>query len=149
MGSMYKSFRTDQNAEKSGIIIDYGDFRVTIARAGGANKKYQRVLENVTRPFRRAIQTEQMDNERAEDLLKIVYARSIVRNWELKQEDAESGEVTWVEGIEGSEGDVLPVNEENIILTFDNLPDLFADIKEQAAKQALFRSSLREEAAGN
>ena len=144
MGSMYEAFRSDADAEKNGIILDYGTFRVTIARAGGANKKYQRTLEALSRPYRRAIQMEQMSDEQARELLKVVYARTIVRNWEVKVDKEK-----WEVGIESPDGETIPFNEENILLTFSNLPDLFADIMDQAGKAALFRASLREQAAGN
>lgn len=148
MSKMYENFKTDPNAEKEGIIIDFGDFRITIARAGGKNKQYLRQLEQLTRPFKRAIQMEQMDNETAQGILKIVYARTIIRNWEVK-ETAEGEKAKWTPGIPAEDGSVLPLSEDNIILTFDNLPDLFADLMEQAGKAALYRTSLREAASKN
>ena len=125
-------------------MLDYGDFRVTIARAGGANKRFQKTLEARTRHLKRLIQTDSLDNEQAEPIVREVYAEAVVLDWELKQPDG-----SWVQGIEGPGGEVLPVNKENILLTFNNLPDLFADVKEQALKASLFRSALKEEAAKN
>jgi hypothetical protein len=144
MGTMYQAFRSDPDAEKNGVIIDYGAFRVTVARAGGANKAYQRTLERLSRPFRRAIQTETLENEKASDLLKAAYAESVIRNWEVKQPDG-----TWVVGIEAESGELLPFTKDNLIATFNALPDLFSDLMEQAGKAALYRASLRDEAAGN
>ena len=40
MNTMFDQFETDPVLESEGIWIDYGAFRVKIARAGGANKKY-------------------------------------------------------------------------------------------------------------
>lgn len=146
---MYQSFRSDAESETKGIVIDYGDFRVTIARAGGANKRYQRILEVKTRPYRRAIQTDNFDNERAATLLREVYAECVVLNWEVKNGTTDVPSSEWSVGIEGPDGITLPFNKENVLKTFDALPDLFTDIMEQAQKAALFRASLREEAAGN
>jgi hypothetical protein len=67
----------------------------------------------------------------------------VIRDWEVKVGDE------WQQGIENPDGGVLPFSKENILLTFNNLPDLFADIMEQAGKAMLFRLALREEAAGN
>ena len=53
--SMYSTFRTDDELERKGIVIEYDSFRVTIARAGGSNKAFERALEAKSRPFRRAI----------------------------------------------------------------------------------------------
>lgn len=148
MGSMYDNFKSDPELERNGIVVDYGDFRVTLARAGGANKAYQRTLEQMARPYRRAIDTGTFTNERANALLREVYARTVVRNWEIR-EVADDGTVTWKEGIEGSDGTVLPVSKENILATFDALPDLFQDLMQQAQSGALYRASLREQASGN
>lgn len=144
MSSMYEAFRTDKEAERNGIIVDYGEFRITVARAGGANKQYQKALEVRTRPLRRAIDSGSLDNERSTEILRQVYAQTVVRNWEVKNEDGE-----WVPGIEGPEGDLVPFNRDNVLTTFNALPDLFSDLMQQAQSHALFTAKLREEAAGN
>ena len=146
--SMYKEFATDAKREREGIILDYGEFRVTVARAGGANKDYTKTLERKARPHRRAIQTESFDNERANSLLQEVYAEAVVRNWEVKGE-SETGETVWLQGIEGKDGAKLPFTKENVLATFVALPDLFRDIMEQSQTVALFKESLLEAAAGN
>ena len=145
MSNMYDLFRSDANAEKEGIALDYGEFRVTIARAGGANKRYAKLLNLMAKPYQRLIQLDQLDNEKALDILKEVYADCVVKNWEVKSEDGE-----WVTGIESPDGGgLLEVTKTNVLATFMALPDLFADVREQAEKGALFRSALREEASGN
>ena len=143
MGNMYETFRTDGDAEQNGIYIDYGSFRVKVARAGGTNKAYQRELERLSRPHRRAIATEMFENEQALALLRAAYARTVIKAWEVKTDDG------WQSGIESRTGEVLPFNEANVLATFGELPDLFTDLMEQAGKAALFRASLREQAAGN
>ena len=142
--SMYSQFKTDESLEVKGIDLDYGDFRVTIARAGGANKKFARVLERVTKKYRRALDTETMDNDVAMGLLHKAYAETVILNWETKVNGK------FAKGIENSDGGkVLPVTVDNILATFDALPDLFNDIKEQADKAALFRQDILEHDAGN
>lgn len=143
--SMYDQFKTDPQLEsREGVILDYGDFRVTVLRAGGNNKAYQRALETKTRPYRRAIQTETMSPERSLQVLREVYAEHVVKRWEVKNEDGE-----WVEGVEGPDGDILPANPDNILRVFNDLPDLFMDIQEQANKVGLFRAAVQEAASGN
>jgi hypothetical protein len=44
---------------------------------------------------------------------------------------------------------VLPYNKANVIQAFAALPDLFADIQEQASKSALFRTIIQEAQTGN
>lgn len=149
MSNMYSQFGTDPSIEKNGIILNYGDFRITIARSGGANKKYQKSLERVSRPYQRALQSGLMENDRAMELLKIAHAEAIVRNWEVKDPESGEDEDKWVQGIEGPEGDILPFNRENVLKAFRALDDLFQDVREQAASAALFRTTLDEELGKN
>lgn len=146
---MYDQFKTDGNLETQGIVLDYGDFRVTIARAGGANKKFERTMEFKTKAYKRAIQTETLPNEKGKAILREVFAEAVVLNWEVRKPGKKDGEDTWEVGIEGPSGDVLPFSAENVAATFKALPDLFADIQEQAGKVALFRAAVLEAEAGN
>lgn len=134
MASPYKMFKTNPELECSGIEINYGDFIITIARAGGANKKFARAIEKKSRPFKRAIQSDTFDNDRANALLKEVYAETVVLGWE---------------GVTDENGEELPFNRDNCLKLFNDLPDLFQDIMEQAQKSALFREDIRENDSGN
>lgn len=148
--SLYETFKTDPGAEQHGIVVDYGDARITLARAGGSNKRFQKLLREKVRPYKRAIQTEQLPPDKQEEILREVYAEAIVLNWEQKRPDPESGEIRWVKGIEQEEtSELLPFTRENILKTFNALPDLFADLQVQAGDFTLFRAALREAAEGN
>lgn len=141
--SMRSLFTTDPTLETKGVVIDYGSFRITLARAGGANKKFTKLLEAKTRPHRRAMQTETMQDAAAMAILREVYAGGAIMLWENREKfDKKSGE--WVGefqvGIEPSQGtDLLPFNIDNVCQTLSELPDLFADLQEQANKVSLFR----------
>lgn len=161
--SMYTQFQTDTNLEKSGVDLDYGDFVVTVARAGGANKRFEKTLEAKTKSVKRAIQTETLDNERGKAILREVYAEAVVLKWSvrvaadkngkpiepLKLTAEADGPTVFVEGIEGPSGDVMEATVENIAATFKALPDLFMDIQEQSNKVALFRQAMAEAEAKN
>jgi hypothetical protein len=145
---MYESFETDKDFERKGIELEYGGFIVTIARAGGANKQYAKVLEAETRPYRRAIDTETMDPEVALDLMMKVAAKTLVTNWQVKE--GEDDDAKWKKGIEPREGTkLLPVNYENILLTFRALPALYQDIYAQAQKVGLYLKTILEADAKN
>jgi hypothetical protein len=141
--SMYSQFATDQGLEKNGVILDYGHFRVTVARAGGSNKKFSRLLEKKTKPYRRQIQNESMDDIVAERIIREVYAECIIQNWETKEGDK------WKKGIEGKDGKILPFCNQNIYDTLTNLPELFIDIQQQAGKAAIFKQEIQEDDAKN
>lgn len=145
---MYSQFKTDANLESGGVVFDYGDFRVTLARAGGANKRYAKVLEKKTRPYRRAIDTETLAPEIARKIMAEVFAETIVLNWEVRKVD-EKGKETWSKGIEGPDGNTIPFSVPNLISTFENLPELFLDIQAQANKSSIYREDITEAASGN
>lgn len=139
MSSMYDQFETDANLETAGIWIDYGDFRVQIARAGGANKKYLSYAEAKTKPFRRAIQAGTMPEDRSRALLYDIYAKTVVLNWQISDGENKDGTTKWKNGIHAKDGSVLEVTPENVMLTFRNLPALFVDLQSAAEGVALFR----------
>ncbi len=150
--SMRELFRTDEVLETKGVVIDYGSFRITLARAGGANKKFTRLLEAKTRPHRRAMQTETMQDAAAMAILREVYAEGAIMLWENRSVLGKDGEWTgaWKVGIEPEKGDtLLPFTQENITRTLEELPDLFLDLQAQSNKVSLYRVHNLEEDAKN
>ncbi len=143
-GGMYAQFQTDAILETEGVEINYGPFRITIARAGGSNKRFARIMDSKTKPHRRAIQTETMDPDRAGTIHMEAYAEAIILRWEAKV----NGEFKI--GIENPDGGaLLPVTVPNIVSTLVNLPDLWMDLQTQATRIALFRKTVMEDDAGN
>jgi hypothetical protein len=136
-----KQFATDPKLERDGLWLDYGDGRrLLCARAGGANKHYQRTMESVAAPFRRAIETKTLPPEQAEKILVEVFARSVVRGWEgVTQDD-----------LDGS-GDQTPVSfsVENCMKFFAALPEVLADVRGQIVEAQLFRAVLDEDDSKN
>lgn len=138
--SLYTQFATDKNVEKDGVVLEYGMnsknkiMSIRIARAGGANTHYAKLLESKIKPYRRQIQNETLDNAVAEKLTKEVYSLSVVLGWE---------------NIEDKEGNELEFNQANFIKLMDDLPDLWSDIQSQATRAALFRAEILETDAKN
>lgn len=132
--NIYETFETDSKTEKDGLTIDYGSFSFKIARAGGSNKKYNKLLETLTKPFRRAIQTETMNEDKSKEILIEVYAKTVVIGWD---------------GITDKDNKPLVFSVKNCIQVFSDLPDLFSDIQTQANQAALFRKSIVEEDSKN
>lgn len=139
--SLYKQFTMDKTLEKNGILLEYGEdektkkpIRIRIARAGGSNQRFGKLLDAKFKPYRRALQTETLDTGLAEKLMKEVYAEAVVLGWE---------------NVSDKSGKALPFSPENVIKLFDELPELWSDIKEQAGRAALYRQELQEASAKN
>ncbi len=144
--SMYNQLQTDPALETKGVEIDYGSFRVTLARAGGANKKYEKLLTAKSQPHRRAMKTETMDNDVANEIWREVYADSIILHWEAKNAKGE-----WEVGIEAApkkQGDpirLVPFNHANVVQAMIDLPELLTWFREDAEKLALYLVQYQEE----
>lgn len=148
--SMYATYKTDDGLERTGIYLDQGDFRVKIARAGGGNRKFSKMLEAKTRPYRRQMQLGLMDEAVSLAIMHEVYAQTIVLGWEVWDGTyGDDGLRNWKSGIEMPDGSTGPASPKNYIEAFKNLPDLFQTIMEQSAKASLFRAHALEEEAGN
>lgn len=137
---LYKTFATDKNLETTGITLAYGDnsrgqpIEIDIARAGGANVKFSKVLEAKMRPYRRAVANGSLDEKVALKVLVETYAEAVVVNWR---------------GVLDREGNELEFNRDNVVKVFLDLPDLFMDVQAQAQQAALFREAVLEEVQGN
>lgn len=148
--SLYSQFKTDKSIEKEGIVLNYGknskgkDIEIRIARAGGANVQYAKLLEAKTKPYRRQIQNETLDNEVAEKITQEVYARTVVLGW-----NGVEFPILDEKGEETGSFEELPFNEKNCIRLFQDLPDLWSDIQQQSQRSALFRAELLEQDAKN
>lgn len=126
MAGTYDTFKADENLEKEGIELDYGDAGLfLIARAGGSNKDFARMMEKVFRPYRRQMDAGTMDEKVADKLLAEVFAKTVILDWK---------------GVTDKNGKNLPFNEANATKLLTDLPDLFVDLREQAMKVANFRA---------
>jgi len=143
--SLYGDFKTDEDLERAGVLIQYGETtRIRLARSGGANKKFKKVLESVSKNYRRQIDTNTLGTDKQLELLGEAMARSTIMSWETLVEDE------WVIGIEKPEGEgVLAVTPENIMQTFKNLPDLLTQLSEDSGKAAIYQAAELEEDAKN
>ncbi len=148
--TMYDQLQTDPALETKGVEVDYGSFRVTLARAGGANKKYEKLLDVRSKPHRRAMKTETMDNEVAIGIMREVYADAIILHWEAKNAKGK-----WEVGIEAKpkKGDtaikLVPFTRDNALQAMIDLPELLIWFKEDAEKLALYLFQDQEADTGN
>jgi len=133
--NIYEKFATDGKAEQDGIILDYGDgMEIRIARAGGSNTKFEKLVQKKLRPYDRQRQLDILETAVLRPVMREVYAEAVVLGWS---------------GVTTREGEPLPFTKENAIKLFTDLPDLFDDIVVQSQKASLFRQNVLEAEAGN
>jgi hypothetical protein len=141
--ALNKMFGTNESLETKGIVIDYGDTRIRIARAGGSNKKFAKAISVATKPFRRAIAADAMDPEKALDIMRSVYAQTVILDWETKVKGEFKKGIDPVDAGK-PDGDLLPPTVDNIEAVLKHLPDLFSDLQNQSQSLALFRAEVDE-----
>lgn len=137
--SLYSQYATNQDKESTGATIEVGvnddDNSVisfVVARMGGANKAYQKALEEATRPYRRQIQQGTLSESISEDILKRVFCKTILKGWS---------------NVRDQFNEVLPFNQDTAYKLMTELPELYRELSEQASDIALFRDEqLKEEA---
>ena len=133
--STYSKFQTDAALELNGITLDLGEAgRFVIARAGGANKKFAKRFAELTKPYRRAIQTETLSEEIGSKLLRQVYIETVLLSWD---------------GVTDENGEKLTFTSGNAEKLFSDLPWLFEEIRRTAEDAAIFRTVVQEADAKN
>ena len=140
MSGLYQAFETNKDLENSGIELDYGKnskgepIRIRVARAGGANKRFAKVLDRLLRPHKRQLANDQLSDDVAKDVMIQAYADAVVLGWE---------------GVEDREGNPMGFSRENVVKLFTDLPELFLDVQQQSQKAALFLVDILEGEQGN
>jgi len=141
MKNLYDQFETDPAIEKSGVWIEYGVGtdeepapRFLIARAGGANLAFQKMMEAKAKPIRRQLQNDLVETAQLQALEREVFAQTVVLSWQ---------------NVTDRQGNPIVFSKNAVVQLFKELPDLFQDIREQANRAALYRKHIQEIDAGN
>lgn len=138
-----KMFETDQSVEREGIWLEYAPgVEIKIARAGGSNKRFAKILSRLAKPHRRSIQTDTINGDVLRKMFISAYAQAVVLDWRGITTDILTKN-------EDDAGTDLPCNQENVEAVLEALPDLFADIQKASDNIALFRAEILEEDSKN
>jgi len=133
--NIYEKFATDKKLEQSGIVLDYGDgLELRIARAGGSNVKFEKVVQQKMKKYDRLVKNDLLDPSQMREVMREVLAETVVLGWS---------------GVTDREGKVIAFSKDACIQLFKDLPDLFDDVLDQSRKANLFKESVQEANAGN
>lgn len=145
--SLSKQYNTDKSIEKSGVRVTFGtnadgtEIALILARAGGANSRFQSVADVVLKPYRRQIQNETIEPAVLKSKMIEIYAKTVIKDWEnvalsdLTGDEADKGYATH--------------SEENVIALFTRLPDFFTEVQAITDNLSVFRAEGLEEDAKN
>lgn len=130
--SVFDDFGTSATKEIEGIDVTFGpnaDGSIPtfkLARMGRTNKTYLRVLDQMSKPHRRAMALGTMSNEMQDSVMLKVFVKTILKGWS---------------NVQDKDGTVIPYSEENALAVLTKLPDLHVALVEQAQDIALFREA--------
>ena len=131
-------FKTDAKVEVEGVWLDYDSgVKIRTARAGGANKRYLKAMERLSRKYKRQLNLEILPFEVQNRLLREVYAETVILGWEgVTNEDLGSDD-------EETMNDEVLFSRDNCLRLFEELPELFKDVQESSSTLAIWRADLR------
>lgn len=148
--SLYSTFNSDEALETQGVEVDYGEFKLNLARAGGANHKFSKVANNKIKPYRRMMEHGTLPQDLDNKLTAEIYAETVILGWWTKRPAHEDADADgWVNAIEDKDGGLIPATRENVCKTLEALPDLLRAVMEQAQDVSLYRNEDREDDLGN
>lgn len=132
--SIFDVFGTDTKREKEGAIFEYGDIKVRVARAGGANAKFNRLMIAKMQPYRRLLQAQQnkIDDHTVALLRRIqteVFAEAVVLGWE---------------GVFDRDGAPIPYSKPDCLKLLQALPDFFDPLAVFAQDMSNFQGGIDE-----
>lgn len=146
--SIYSHFKTDKSKEREGEWVEYrGGVQLLIARSGGANSRFSHVFERRSEPHQRKLRTgEKLGEETASRLLAETYAETVVLGWRTR--DLETN-VIENDIVYGEDGEPIRYSFEAVVKLLTDLPDFFAQVREDAGNFATFKQIQREADAKN
>lgn len=138
--SIYEMFETNKEREIGGVPMEYSPnkdgtvptFHVT--RMSRSNKRYTKRLDAATKPHRRSIQLETMDDALAEKISMQVFVDTILLGWT---------------NVQNRKGETVPYSKEAAMKLFNELPDFYDDLQSRAQKASEFRDAVVEDEAKN
>jgi hypothetical protein len=139
MSGLYSQYKTSPKLELEGVravvgIDEDGEIAFQVTRAGGANVRFAKVINRLTRPHQRNGVIKIDNAELSRDILKQAYAECIVIGWE---------------NVKDANGSPLTFSKETCLKLFRDLDDLFSDIVGISQDITYFREVLLEAQAKN
>ena len=143
MSSPFKQFATSNTLEIEGVWLNFGDFEIRVARAGGSNKRFAKATDQYFENHRRAAEIGALQESVAAEALANVYADAVILGWRTKSSEG------YVDTIGGPNGEPWDFTRENVIKLLTLLPDFFATLRKHCENFQNFRRALLEQDAKN
>lgn len=131
MSNLSKALKTSEDAELNGIEVELGGVVFCLRRAGGRNIKFAARLEELTRPYRTAIERGIVDGPVLTKLTQQAWTETCVN-------------FSRCSGLMDDKGEAIPFNYDTVKAEFDDAPEAFDILFEQSRKAGNFFERDRE-----
>lgn len=132
MSGLFGAFKTNNEAEKTGRWFNFTTANedgtlpgFKLARMSKSNPVYQTAMEATAKELRREIELDILTEDAADPIFRKVFIDTILVEWRHVQD---------------ANNQVIPFSKENAEALFEELPDLYAVLVEEARKLANFRA---------
>lgn len=146
----YSLFATDKDFETMGRWQDYGDFRIKLARSGGKNTMYTKVLTKFINSLKHK---KNVSTEESQRVMAEVFARGVLKGWQVKNDKGQWEDGMHLEVHVEETGEyvikVVEVTVENVIKMFLALPDFANELRAIADDANTFKKLEEDEITGN
>jgi len=137
----FEMFETEESYEINGVWQDFGDFRIKLARSGGKNTAYNKMLADEIKKLGKAT-FDAVDPEEATDLVRKVFVKTIIKDHEIK------GKKGWEKGVyvkKDGKITVVPFTSDNMELCLKQLPEYWDKIQQYADDYKVFQREVETE----
>lgn len=150
--AIYDRYITDPAKETAGVVKDFGEFVVTIARSGGANEAFGIELAKAFKPYQQIMALDEMPDDKTRELYYDITARVTVKHWSFKVKDpTDSKKTLLVDGLGYADDGtgIIAASYDNLVALFKTAPELWVDIKMFAERRENYQAESRAVAAKN
>ena len=132
--SIFDLFGTNEQAEKTGVWLKYGNAEFLLARAGGSNDAFTNALSVVMRPHARRLKLGRVKAKEANELAMGPFVDHVLLGWK---------------NVVLKDGSVLPYSKDNAKQLLTDIPDLYGQLMEDAQATSTFAPEDISDIAGN
>jgi len=138
--SLFKQFKMDTNKEQNGIEVKYGandDGTIptfTLRRISNSNQVYTKTLERLSAPYRRLLQLGNLDDRTSNRILITTFCEAVLIGWQ---------------NVQNIKNELIPYSFDNAMKLLEELPELYEELRTQAATASLYRDETLEREAKN
>lgn len=149
--SLKNQFKTDAKLEVEGFwfevaISEQNDkpIRFKLARAGGGNKRYSKVFERVSKPYRQILDSKTHSDkkeEKAEEIMLAVFSEAVLTDWD----NVPKADITGKDSDKGT----IEYSVDGAKKLLKELPELYHILSREASVLDNYREKAQEDIAGN